>query len=67
MTTFCLMPGPVRSANDGDWHRVGAPELARLYELEPGEWRVHDLRTADSCMHLRHLSPSLMGRYGRPS
>lgn len=66
MTTFCVEGGYVKSLHDGDVHYVGADRLASLYQLEPGEWRVHDLRDL-SCGHLRHLGPSRDGHYGRPS
>lgn len=66
MITFCVIPGKVKSQNDGEIHFVSAGELARLYELEDGEWQVHDSRTQRYCRHLRHLVPASNGSYGRP-
>lgn len=28
---YLLCPGPVRSRTDGQWHHIGAPQLAMLY------------------------------------
>ena len=33
---YIICPGPVRSMNDGQWHHIGASELAKLYGLSLG-------------------------------
>jgi hypothetical protein len=36
---YILVPGWVRSKNDGDMHRVGIKDLIKLYRLQPNTWR----------------------------
>ncbi len=37
---YLLCPGPVRSRTDGDWHRIGARQLAHLYRVPMDECLV---------------------------
>lgn len=34
---YLLCPGPVRSRTDGDWHHIGARQLAHLYRVPMDE------------------------------
>lgn len=36
---YILVPGWVRSKNDGDMHRIGVTDLIRLYRVPNGTWR----------------------------
>ena len=61
-----LHPGMIISANDGQWHYVGAVELARLYHLRLGDCIVilgdieHTYQYQDSD---RHYYPQYGGQY----
>ena len=37
---YLLCPGPVISRTDGDWHHVGASQLAMLYGVPMAECQV---------------------------
>jgi hypothetical protein len=60
---YVLVPGEIRSRQDGDVHFIDAPTLARLYQLRPGEWTAwkRGLRP-----DLIVLGPRADGRYMRP-
>lgn len=62
---FLVRPGQIRSRNDGDFHYVGAADLARLYGLPLGSWRVYDPRT-DRNTTLPVLRPRFSGYYELP-
>lgn len=65
---YAIHPGFVRSQNDGDEHFISAGRLARLYELEPGEWfRWDDDYERRPWDQFVHLFPDYYGRYGRPN
>lgn len=60
---FLVLPGKVKSENDGDIHYVGVRQLAALYHLPDGSWRelkAHDLRTDT---RLPILKPLYRGNY----
>lgn len=40
MLKYAIYPGYVRSRSDGQRHFIGGEKLARLYGLEPGEYKI---------------------------
>ena len=66
---FLLVPGYVRSVNDGDRHYVGIMALARLYELRPSEWVAYREGVPMDAQRrgLEPLYPRRDGKYGRPA
>lgn len=70
MTThqrFALHPGFVVSMNDGTRHFIGPVALARLYELNPGEWFVWAESHSTKADQFIHLHPRHDGKYERPT
>lgn len=68
---FAVHPGWVRSQEDGQLHYITAFDLARLYQLEGGEWFPWNDERPQTYVGRRwedhlHLFPSKEGRYGRP-
>ena len=65
---YVLFPGNVRSANDGQKHFIGAPQLAQLYGVNYRECMVvyeehlHEYRAKP---HHIHLHPRYDGQYLR--
>lgn len=68
---FALHPDFVISASDGQEHFIGVSQLARLYQLRPGEYTVIDWRRPSTWLGqpdgLFHLYPRSDGNYGRPA
>lgn len=65
MPKYALHPGHVISKMDGEEHYIGVYQLARLYELDEGEyivWKTLAYRYDDYV----HLYPRYDGNYGRP-
>ena len=67
---FALHPDFV-IADDGQEHYIGVAQLARLYQLRPGEYTVMDWRRPETCLGRDwdayvHLYPRSDGKYGRP-
>lgn len=48
---YLLCPGPVRSRTDGDWHHIGARQLAHLYRVP-----------MDECVELNHGGSPYLAR-----
>ena len=66
MIRFALHPGPVHSVNDGDYHMIGAPQLAQLYGVRLSECVIIDHDRPDTTIgrdtdRLLHLYPSEQG------
>lgn len=68
---YCVHGGRVRSATDGQLHHVPAPEVARLYRLQTGEYKLAG--PSNSPTHLyghvtdeNCLFPDPLGRYEVP-
>lgn len=54
--TYYLMPGTVISKTDGDQHKIGASQLARLYGVPLSAPNVHVLREEEQS-YARTISP----------
>lgn len=59
---YLIAAGRVRSQHDGDVHYISAPNLARLYGLLQGQWRIYDPVT-DRHSDLPVLGPRFDGNY----
>lgn len=70
MKRFVLVPGFVRSINDGDEHYITANMLARLYGVSIAECIVDNGRPLDlygrNTQDLPRLHPRRDGRYEMP-
>lgn len=62
MKRFCIHPGFVVSANDGDRHYISYPKLIELYGVNPKDCAQF---RANSAIHMGKtcLRPSSSGRY----
>jgi len=71
---FVLVPGYVRSINDGDIHYITAQKLAGLYHVQMHECYVYPFDEAHqsglqrqwldkNCAHLKWLYPRTRGDY----
>jgi len=60
-----VVPGTVRSQNDGDHHFIGVAQLVRLYELREGEYEIYrnHIRYPEETLF---LYPRFDGNYERP-
>jgi hypothetical protein len=66
MIRFAVYPGRVLSAHDGDRHFISAPQLIRLYGVDPRECVIFhgdDRDRGKSAEGLIRLSPSRSGDY----
>lgn len=66
MKRYCLVPGWVRSINDGDRHYISAISLMKLYGVRANECVQHSDPAYD-CTALEHLAPRYDGNYERKS
>lgn len=74
MKKYLVFAGPVRSKNDKQIHRVGGPQLAQLYRVNPSEcifigWDITDDEVRAKTIgqkNLISLYPDNSGRYELP-
>jgi hypothetical protein len=69
MVKYLVIPGNVRSRNDGDIHYISARQLMQLYGVNPDECVIYDNRFggrqySDELIPLR---PMFNGNYTLPS
>lgn len=71
MKKFAVHPGTIQSLTDGQFHYISGHELARLYQLQEGEYIIWDAKNPNTWgrkrMDYHHLFPQISGNYGRPA
>ncbi len=68
MIKYVVLPGPVRSSRDGQWHHIKASQLINLYGVKPAECLMLDYNNPERLKglnidHLIRLFPRMDGNY----
>lgn len=64
-TKYLIVPGNVKSKNDGETHYISASQLIDLYGVDPSECYVYSevMRGNIFLNHLKRLTPRYDGNY----